>query len=426
MHDIKAIRANPENFDELLARRGVAPQAVSLLAIDEKRRTAIATHQAFLTRRNEISKKIGQAKSADDESDVEELIEEMTALKGHIETTEDDQRPAQAELEIKLAELPNLPLDDVPDGQDETSNVEQRRTDGALPPQAAQHFEIGDALGEMDFEAAAQMSGARFVVLKGQLARLNRALANFMLDLHVNEFDYQEIVPPVLVRDEAVFGVGQLPKFADDLFCTKNGYWLTSTAEVTLSNMVREQIIEQEKLPLRMAALTPCFRSEAGAAGRDTRGMIRQHQFDKVELVSIVAQEDGAEELERKTACAEAVLQKLELPYRVMLLCAGDMGFAARKTFDLEVWLPGQQAFREISSISYCGDFQARRMQARYRAVGEKQTKFVHTLNGSGLAVGRTLVAVLENYLQENGAVAVPTILQPYMGGQKIIEAQNG
>ena len=426
MHDIKAIRANPENFDELLARRGVAPQADALLALDKNLREAIGILQDMQTHRNETSKQIGQAKQAKDEAGAKKLMAEMTAINSAFETAETNQREAQAGLTTKLAQLPNLPLDDVPDGQDETANVEQRRTDGALPPQGAQHFEIGDALGEMDFEAAARMSGARFVVLKGQLARLNRALANFMLDLHVNEFDYQEIVPPVLVRDEAVFGVGQLPKFADDLFRTENGYWLTSTAEVTLSNMVREQIIDQEKLPLRMAALTPCFRSEAGAAGRDTRGMIRQHQFDKVELVSIVAQDDGAQELERKTACAEAVLQKLELPYRVMLLCAGDMGFAARKTFDLEVWLPGQQAFREISSISYCGDFQGRRMQARYRASGEKQTKFVHTLNGSGLAVGRTLVAVLENYLQENGAVAVPTILQPYMGGQKIIEAQNG
>ena len=426
MHDIKAIRANPDHFDELLARRGEAAVAASLLAIDEKRRGAIADAQDMQTRRNEISKQIGAAKQDKDEKGAAKFMKEMNALKDNLHQAEEAQRQAQAELTSKLAQLPNLPLADVPDGQDETANVEQRRTDGVLPAQGVQHFEIGDALGEMDFEAAARMSGARFVVLKGQLARLNRALANFMLDLHVNEFDYQEIAPPVLVRDEAVFGVGQLPKFADDLFRTKTGYWLTSTAEVTLSNMVREQIIDQEKLPLRMAALTPCFRSEAGAAGRDTRGMIRQHQFDKVELVSIVAAETGAAELERKTACAEAVLQKLELPYRVMLLCAGDMGFAARKTFDLEVWLPGQQAFREISSISYCGDFQARRMQARYRAAGDKQTQFVHTLNGSGLAVGRTLVAVLENYLQDNGAVAVPTILQPYMGGQKLIEAQNG
>ncbi|MEE3059099.1 MAG: serine--tRNA ligase, partial [Pseudomonadota bacterium] len=314
---------------------------------------------------------------------------------------------------------PNIPLADVPKGVDEDDNQEVRQIGevGGVNA-AAQHFEIGEALGQMDFEAAATLSGARFVVLRDDLARLERALGNFMLDLHTSEFGYREINPPVLVRDDAVFGTGQLPKFSEDLFRTENGYWLTPTAEVTLTNLVRDQITDATDLPLRFTAMTPCFRSEAGSAGRDTRGMIRQHQFSKVELVSIVEPDDGESELERLTACAEEVLKRLGLSYRVMLLCAGDMGFSARKTYDLEVWLPGQNSYREISSCSYCGDFQGRRMNARFRHADEKSTHYVHTLNGSGLAVGRTLVALLENYHQEDGSVLIPEALQAYMGGR--------
>lgn len=427
MHDINLIRDNPDAFDAGLARRGVAPAAAALLSHDDARRAAIGDAQDLQTRRNEASKQIGQAKGQGDEARAQALMEEVAGLKDALQAAEDKQRDAQTALDAALAGLPNLPLDDVPDGADEAGNVEQRQFGTPdIGAAGAQHFEIGEALGQMDFETAALLSGSRFVVLRDGLARLNRALANFMLDLHTNEFGYRETIPPVLVRDEAVFGTGQLPKFADDLFRTENGYWLTPTAEVTLTNMVREQIVDTASLPLRLTALTPCFRSEAGAAGRDTRGMIRQHQFDKVELVSIVPAEQGLDELERKTNCAEEVLKRLGLSYRVMLLCAGDMGFSARKTYDLEVWLPGQQAYREISSISYCGDFQGRRMNARHRPAGEKQTTHVHTLNGSGLAVGRALVAVLENYVQDNGAVAVPDVLQPYMGGQKLIEVENG
>ena len=425
MHDINAIRKDPDAFDAGLAKRGVSSCAADMLVLDDKRRAAIAEAQDLQTRRNEASKKIGQAKGQGDDAEAQRLMDEVTGLKDDLQKAEEAERMANAELTEALAAIPNLPLEGVPVGDDEDANVEIRRHDE--PRQGkAEHFEIGEALGMMDFEAAAALSGSRFVVLRDELARLDRALGNFMIDLHINEFGYRETALPVLVRDDAVYGTGQLPKFAEDLFRTENGYWLTPTAEVTLTNLVREQITDAAELPLRFTALTQCFRSEAGAAGRDTRGMIRQHQFTKVELVSIVDAESGEAELERKTQCAEEVLKRLELPYRVMQLCTGDMGFGARNTYDLEVWLPGQNAYREISSVSYCGDFQGRRMNARYRHEGEKQTQFVHTLNGSGLAVGRTLVAVLENYVNEDGTVTVPEVLRPYMCGvEKIGEAHG-
>ena len=425
MHDINAIRKDPDAFDAGLAKRGASACAADMLALDDKRRAAIAEAQDLQTRRNDASKKIGQAKGQGDEAEAQRLMDEVAGLKEELQKAEEAERVANGELTEALAAIPNLPLDGVPVGDDEDANVEIRRHGEALEGKA-EHFEIGEALGMMDFETAAALSGSRFVVLRDALARLDRALGNFMIDLHVNEFGYRETALPVLVRDDAVYGTGQLPKFAEDLFRTENGYWLTPTAEVTLTNLVREQITDAAELPLRFTALTQCFRSEAGAAGRDTRGMIRQHQFTKVELVSIVDAESGEAELERKTQCAEEVLKRLELPYRVMQLCTGDMGFGARKTYDLEVWLPGQNAYREISSVSYCGDFQGRRMNARYRYEGEKQTHFVHTLNGSGLAVGRTLVAVLENYVNEDGTVTVPEALRPYMGGTETIGEANG
>ena len=425
MHDINAIRKDPDAFDAGLAKRGASACAADMLALDDKRRAAIAEAQDLQTRRNDASKKIGQAKGQGDEAEAQRLMDEVAGLKEELQKAEEAERVANGELTEALAAIPNLPLDGVPVGDDEDANVEIRRHGEALEGKA-EHFEIGEALGMMDFETAAALSGSRFVVLRDALARLDRALGNFMIDLHVNEFGYRETALPVLVRDDAVYGTGQLPKFAEDLFRTENGYWLTPTAEVTLTNLVREQITDAAELPLRFTALTQCFRSEAGAAGRDTRGMIRQHQFTKVELVSIVDAESGEAELERKTQCAEEVLKRLELPYRVMQLCTGDMGFGARKTYDLEVWLPGQNAYREISSVSYCGDFQGRRMNARYRHEGEKQTHFVHTLNGSGLAVGRTLVAVLENYVNEDGTVTVPEALRPYMGGTETIGEANG
>ena len=425
MHDINAIRKDPDAFDAGLAKRGASACSADMLALDDKRRAAIAEAQDLQTRRNDASKKIGQAKGQGDEAEAQRLMDEVAGLKEELQKAEEAERVANGELTEALAAIPNLPLDGVPVGDDEDANVEIRRHGEALEGKA-EHFEIGEALGMMDFETAAALSGSRFVVLRDALARLDRALGNFMIDLHINEFGYRETALPVLVRDDAVYGTGQLPKFAEDLFRTENGYWLTPTAEVTLTNLVREQITDAAELPLRFTALTQCFRSEAGAAGRDTRGMIRQHQFTKVELVSIVDAESGEAELERKTQCAEEVLKRLELPYRVMQLCTGDMGFGARKTYDLEVWLPGQNAYREISSVSYCGDFQGRRMNARYRHEGEKQTHFVHTLNGSGLAVGRTLVAVLENYVNEDGTVTVPEALRPYMGGTETIGEANG
>lgn len=425
MHDINAIRQNPDAFDAALSKRGVSPCAAEMLGLDDTRRAAIAEAQALQTKRNDASKKIGQAKGQGDDAAAQRLMDEVAGLKDALQKAEEAERAANAALTDGLATIPNLPLDDVPVGDDEAGNVEVRRH-GEPKAGSAEHFEIGEALGMMDFEIAAALSGSRFVVLRDGLARLDRALGNFMIDLHINEFGYRENTLPVLVRDDAVYGTGQLPKFSEDLFRTENGYWLIPTAEVTLSNLVREQITDAAALPMRLTALTQCFRSEAGAAGRDTRGMIRQHQFTKVELVSITDAETGEAELERKTECAEEVLKRLGLPYRVMQLCTGDMGFGARKTYDLEVWLPGQNAYREISSISYCGDFQGRRMNARYRHEGEKQTNFVHTLNGSGLAVGRTLVAVLENYVNADGTVTVPEVLRPYMGGVEKIGEPNG
>jgi seryl-tRNA synthetase len=425
MHDLKLIRDDPQGFDRALGRRGLQPVSASILEIDRERREALTRAQEIQARRNKLAKEIGEAKRKG--GDAGALLAD--ADQGKAEQAQAESRAAVLgeELEQRLASLPNLPAPEVPDGPDETANKELRRVgtprDYSFQPKP--HDEIGTALGLMDFERAAKMSGARFVVLKGALARLERALAQFMLDLHTREFGYEEVAPPLLVRDEALFGTGQLPKFAGDQFRTQEGFWLIPTAEVSLTNLAREEILDEAVLPLRFTAWTPCFRSEAGAAGKDTRGMIRQHQFSKVELVSIVHPDRSEEEHERMTRCAEEVLTRLELPYRVMLLSSGDMGFSARKTYDIEVWLPGQGAYREISSCSNCGDFQARRMKARFRAGGEKGTRFVHTLNGSGLAVGRTLIAVLENYQQGNGAVAVPEALMPYMGGTEVI-GSNG
>ncbi|EZP48956.1 serine--tRNA ligase [Sphingomonas sp. RIT328] len=418
MHDIRLIRDDPAAFDAALARRGVVPQAAALLSLDDARRAAIAAAQAAQTRRNDLSKQIGQAKAQKDEARAQALMAEVAALKDALPQQEAAEAEAEAALATALAALPNLPAADVPEGGDESGNVLVHRRGEppafAFPPR--EHDAIGPALG-LDFETGVAIAGARFTLVRGQAARLQRALGQFMLDTLTRDHGYEEVAPPLLVKDEAVFGTGQLPKFAEDLFRTTDGRWLIPTAEVSLTNIVRESILPARELPLRFAALTPCFRSEAGAAGRDTRGYIRQHQFDKVEMVSIVPDDASEAEHERMTACAEHILDALGLPYRRMLLCAGDMGFTARRTYDLEVWLPGQDTYREISSCSTCGDFQARRMNARYRVEGEKAPRFAHTLNGSGLAVGRTLVAVLENYQQDDGAVAVPTVLQPYLGG---------
>ena len=420
MHDLRLIREDPAAFDAGLAKRGLEPAAARALELDARRRAAATASQAALSRRNEASKQIGQAKAKG--GDASALMAEVAELKEKIAAGEQAERAATAEVETLLAGLPNLPADDVPVG-DESANRQVRRV--GEPPQldfaAKQHFELGEALGLMDFEAASRISGARFVVLKGQLARLERALGAFMLDLQTGEHGYSEVSGPLLVRAQAAYGTANLPKFEADLFKTTDDFYLIPTAEMTLTNLAREQILAEEALPLRYTAQTPCFRSEAGAAGRDTRGMIRQHQFIKVELVSVTAPEQSQAEHERMTGCAEEVLKRLGLAYRVMLLASGDMGFASRKTYDIEVWLPGQQAYREISSCSNCGDFQARRMNARFRPKGEKGTRFVHTLNGSGLAVGRTLIAVLENYQQADGSIRVPDVLRPYMGGLEAI-----
>jgi seryl-tRNA synthetase len=478
MHDIKWIRENPNRFDAGLKRRGLEPMAQSLMEIDEQRRKAIAHLERALARRNAASKEIGEAKKKKDDAHAEDLMIEVTQLKQAIPELEKTPRELEAKLNGILAAIPNLPLEDVPDGADEHGNV-QRHIYGnvrnyAFTPKP--HDDLGGALGYMDFEAAAKLSGARFVVLKRGLARLERAIGQFMLDLHTNEHGYTEVNPPLLVRDDAMFGTGQLPKFENDQFPTtlmdldrfwpdydaardaqledlragrirpdqigaasitrqqewkKRLYsdysrrlWLIPTAEVSLTNLVRESIVDEKELPMRLTALTPCFRAEAGAAGRDTRGMIRQHQFTKVELVSIATPETSRDEHERMLSCAEEVLRRLDLHYRVMTLCSGDMGFSAQKTYDIEVWMPGQGeggAYREISSCSVCGDFQARRMDARSRGPDGKP-RFVHTLNGSGTAVGRALIAVMETYQQENGSIAVPDVLQPYMGGLKTIE----
>ncbi|MGA3303079.1 MAG: serine--tRNA ligase [Methylovirgula sp.] len=499
MYDIKWIRDNREVFDEGLKRRGLEPLSEKLIALDDVRKTAIAKSQAAQERRNAASKEIGAAMKAKDEAKAEALKAEVAGLKEALPVLEEEERQAINGLDKALAEIPNIPLPDVPLGKDENDNPELRKV-GAPTKfsfQPKEHFDIGEGLGLMDFETAAKISGARFVVLKGALARLERALAQFMLDLHTGEHGYMEINPPILVRDDAMFGTAQLPKFEEDQFfadgisgiravalvsdLADQSYedleaaakasgsvevirsWtdysinanekdedtvrflfarfamrlaafqlgipprlgLIPTAEVPLTNLVREKILDEKDLPIRVTAATPCFRAEAGAAGRDTRGMIRQHQFTKVELVSITTPEESLKEHERMLKCAEEVLQRLELPYRVVTLCTGDMGFASQKTYDIEVWLPGQNRYREISSCSVCGDFQARRMKARYRPEGKKDTAFVHTLNGSGVAVGRALVAILENYQNEDGSVRVPKALQPYMGGMSLIERKS-
>ncbi|WP_267423038.1 serine--tRNA ligase [Methylobacterium sp. GC_Met_2] len=471
MHDIRAIRDNPDAFDRDLARRGLAPLSADLIALDEARKASVSAAQANQERRNALAKEIGGAKKAKDEDHAAALMAEVAELKAAEPELKVAQETADKALFDRLAAIPNRPKADVPEGADEHGNVlyrshastRERLTEGK------EHFELGEAAGLMDFEAAAKLSGSRFVVLKGQLARLERALGQFMLDLHTQEHGYLEVTPPVLVRDEAMFGTAQLPKFEDDQFFAANvgeidsgvsdaiAYldsvdpvakseseaaaaakqnelrgireivlkhsrrWLVPTAEVPLTNLVRESILREEELPLRFTALTPCFRAEAGAAGRDTRGMLRQHQFNKVELVSITTPDESANEHERMLTCAEAVLKKLDLPYRVMTLCTGDMGFASQKTYDIEVWVPGQRTHREISSCSVCGEFQARRMNARYRGKDGKPA-YVHTLNGSGVAVGRALIAVMENYQNPDGSITIPSVLHPYMGGLNRIE----
>ena len=435
MFDIKWIRDNPEAFDKAMSlRKNVSVRSADLIAIDERRRQIIVRLNEAQEKRNTLSKQIGQAKAQKDEAKAAELMAEVARLKEFIPTGEAEERAVEKELRDILSSIPNMALDDVPYGEDEAGNVEYFGPNGS-PETAAkarapkpsfafapkEHFEIGVAEKNMDFEIAAKLSGSRFVVLKGQLARLERALGQFMLDLHTTEHGYLEVQPPVLVRDDALFGTGQLPKFEEDLFFTPHGEGrlaLIPTAEVPMTNFVRETILAEEELPLRYTALTSCFRSEAGSAGRDTRGMLRQHQFNKVELVAITTPEESNNEHERMLVAAETVLQKLGLHYRVVKLCTGDMGFGARRTYDMEVWLPGQDTYREISSVSVCGDFQARRMEARYRPAGEKQApRYVHTLNGSGTAVGRCLIAVMENYQQEDGSVLIPEVLRPYMGG---------
>jgi len=469
MHDIRAIRDNPEAFDEALARRGLAPLSPALLALDEKRRAAIAAAEQAQARRNAASKEIGEAKKNKDNARADTLMAEVAGLKTRLPELEAAAKQAEDELRKELEQIPNLPLADVPDGADEHGNVEHHRYGAkrAYVFAPKEHVALGEGLRFMDFEAAAKLSGARFVVLKKSLARLERAIGQFFLDVHTAEHGYTEVNPPILVRDDAMFGTAQLPKFEEDQFFAGSlegkrfwlrdaaeksranpglsidevvseaialeglghgSYWLIPTAEVPLTNLVRESILDEKELPMRLTALTPCFRAEAGAAGRDTRGMIRQHQFNKVELVSITTPEASRDEHERMLACAEEVLRRLDLHYRVMTLCTGDMGFASQKTYDIEVWMPGQGQengergmYREISSCSVCGDFQARRMEARSRGPDGKP-RFVHTLNGSGTAVGRALIAVMETYQQEDGAIAVPDVLQPYMGGLKVIE----
>jgi seryl-tRNA synthetase len=418
MHDIRALRDQPDLFEMAWAAKGRSGASAEALQLDQQVRAARSASEAAQARRNDLSRRIGQAKAAKDEAAAARLFDEVESLKAEAAGDAERAKVAEEALRDLLASLPNLPAQDVPFGEDEAGNVEVRRWGEPFAIQAPRnHADLGEALGLMDFEAAARMSGARFVVLKGPLARLERALGQFMLDIQTLEHGYTEVSPPLLVRDVALFGTSQLPKFSEDLFRTTDDRWLIPTAEVSLTNLVREQILAAETLPLRLTALTPCFRSEAGASGRDTRGMIRQHQFYKVELVSITEPDQSDAEHERMVSCAEAVLKRLDLPFRTMLLCRGDMGFSARRTYDLEVWLPSEGRYREISSCSNCGDFQARRMDARTKSAGEKGTRYVHTLNGSGLAVGRTLVALLENYQDEGGRIAIPQVLQAYMGG---------
>jgi seryl-tRNA synthetase len=424
MHDIKVIRENPTAFDAGLARRGMAPVSASLLIIDEQKRSIMQKLQEAQSRRNALSKEIGAAMGKKDMALAEKLKAEVAGLKDVIADGEEQERALTLQLFEQMAVIPNIPMADVPDGKDEHGNVEVRRwgTKPTLAFEPQQHFDIGEGLGLMDFEIATKLSGARFVVLKGALARMERALAQFMVDLHTTEFGYEEIYAPYMLREECMFGVGQLPKSREDMFQVNTGHWLIPTAEASLTNLVREQVLDEAKLPLRMAAYTPCFRAEAGAAGRDTRGMIRQHQFSKVELVSVVTPEQAEAEHERMTGCAEEVLKRLNLHFRTMVLCTGDMGANSRKTYDIEVWLPGQNTFREISSCSQFGEYQARRMEARCKAADAKGARYVHTLNGSALAVGRTMVAILENYQHGDGSITIPNVLQPYMGGMTVIK----
>lgn len=427
MHDLRLLRDTPEAFDAALRRRGLEPQAAALLALDADRRAKIAAAEAALADRNAASKAVGAAKAKGAAGEFERLRALVAAKKDEIAALEAEAKAEDERLNALLMGLPNIPLDDTPDGADETQNVELRRhgTPRRFDFAPREHFELGEAMGLMDFDAAARLSGARFVVLKGALIRLHRALAQFMLDTHVDEHGLTEVWTPVLVRDEAMLGTGQLPKFAEDSYRTENGWWLIPTAEVTLTNLVAGQILDPGTLPLRYTAHTQCFRSEAGSAGKDTRGMLRQHQFEKVEMVSIVAPEDGRAELERMTRCAETILERLGLPYRTIVLCTGDMGFGAQRTHDIEVWLPGQDTYREISSCSLCGAFQARRMGARFRREEKAKPEFVATLNGSGLAVGRCLIAVMETYQQADGGIAVPEVLRPYLKGASLITPEG-
>jgi seryl-tRNA synthetase len=423
MHDIKALRLDPEAYDRAWRARGLDAQTPRILGVDAALRAAQTALQTAQSRRNEVSKLIGRAKAAKDDAAADAVMVEIETLKAAIAAETAKEMAASAELHDILAALPNLPAADVPTGDDETGNVEVRRWgEPAIGAPHRDHVDLGDGLGLMDFEAVARIAGSRFVVLEGQLARLQRALGQFMIDMQTEEGGYTEVSVPLLVREQAMFGTGQLPKFAEESFQTTDGRWLIPTAEVSLTNLVAGRVISEEELPIRLTALTPCFRSEAGASGRDTRGMIRQHQFEKVELVSITAPEESDAEHERMVGCAEAILKRLELPFRTMLLCEGDMGFSARKTYDLEVWIPSQNTYREISSCSNCGDFQARRMDARCKRPGDKGTRFVHTLNGSGLAVGRTLVAIMETYQDEGGAISIPQALHPYLRGLTRIE----
>ncbi len=425
MFDLKLIRETPEAFDSGWKRRGLAAQTPELLALDEKRRALQTEAQELQSRRNDASKQIGALKAKGE--DASALMAEVASGKERIAAIEAEEGALAEQLNDMLSRLPNIPDESVPNGADESGNVELRRVgEPKRLNNAKEHFDLGEALGQMDFATAAKMSGSRFVLLRSGLARLERALAQFMLDTHTQEHGYTEVSAPLLVRAEALYGTGNLPKFEEDLFKTTTDHYLVPTSEISLTNTVLDSIVDIGDLPIRLTALTPCFRSEAGAAGRDTRGMIRQHQFYKVEMVSITREDQSKEEHERMTACAETILKRLDLPFRTVALCTGDMGFSARKTYDIEVWLPGQNAYREISSCSNCGDFQARRMKARYKKEGDKGTTFLHTLNGSGVAVGRALIAVLENYQQEDGSIIVPDALKPYMGGITRIDAVKG
>jgi seryl-tRNA synthetase len=427
MHDIRLIREAPNAFDDALARRGAAPMAASILGLDETRRAKIHAAEQALAERNAASKRIGEAKASGDQAEFERLRALVAEQKEAIARLEAEAAHADRALEDLLLGIPNVLLDDVPDGADESANVEIRRwgTPRAFDFTPKEHHEIPAAMAGLDFEAAARLSGSRFVVMRGAMVRLHRALAQFMLDTHVADHGLTEVWTPVLVRPEAMFGTGQLPKFGEDSYQTTNGWWLIPTSEVTLTNLAAGQILEASALPMRMTAHSQCFRSEAGSAGKDTAGMLRQHQFEKVEMVSITTPETSRDELDRMTGCAEAILKALELPHRTVVLSAGDTGFGARRTHDIEVWLPGQDTYREISSCSVCGDFQARRMNARYRPEPDAKPEFVHTLNGSGLAVGRTLIAVLENGQQADGSVALPAALAPWLGGARRITAQG-